>query len=246
MKKDYYQHTEAQKKFLALVPEYEGDFDKLWREGQQAIDKMDRMIGKNDRPHPHTQSTDITKLMYRAILWLKKYIGDEKSDWTNVDLSRAASEVAQANPLFGFGLKGKGSYEAKLESEYRKIKELGLVTDAEGIDAAIEQAKKFVPEAKILEYLLQEGIPFNQELAELKLVQSYKRVVAEILLEDAEHQLLQWFESLFLRDPKPQSLEDDRKNLSPEDARLRTLFFELHQDYRDREQGMSIIKQATR
>ena len=239
---DYYQHTEAQKKFLALIPEYQGDFDALWEAGREAISKMDRMLGKNDSSFPHTQGTDITKLMFRAILWLKRAIGDKNTDWTNFDLSPYAVELAKSQPLFGFGLKGKGAYEAKIEAEYRKAKEMGLGVDAASIDAALEHAAEFVPPYRFLLKLMDDGYDLNLEKVEMAGLRSYKRLVAEIMLEDAEHQLLKWFEGIFIRDPMDSSLVDDRAALSSENAQLRTLFFELKTDYDDRIQGEKLIK----
>ena len=93
-------------------------------------------------------------------------------------MSRYASELAQAHPLFGFGKRGKGEYEAEVEAVYRQAKEMGLGVDVESIDAAIEKAKELVPAYRVLEKLMDEGQQFNQEYMEMLLLGSYKQIAA--------------------------------------------------------------------
>ncbi|MDE3060272.1 MAG: hypothetical protein KGJ06_04615 [Pseudomonadota bacterium] len=237
MSRDYYQHTTAQKRFLALLPDYRGDRDELWRAANQATEKMSRMIGKHDRDH--ISPTDIGKLLFRVVLPLKEMMGNEKTDWANADLTRYASELVKADPGFGFGAKGMEEYAVRVEAAYQQARDMGLADDIKSIEAAIGLAKEHLPMHRIIERLMEEhGLELNQEYHELCLARNYKRVVAEIMLEDAEHKLLEWFERMYLRDPAPV----DETRLSAQDRELRRLFHELHADFEARRQGDRVIR----
>jgi len=248
MRQDYYQHTQAQKDFLSLLPTYidqnEQNFNNEARQAMAQIERMVVISGQEERVYP-IESSEIAKIIRRAVVPLRLLLGDPDTNWGDADLSRIAREVAMSQPTFGLDTGGADEYAAERGKLRQRIEEVGLGASAASIENAITKAEQYIPFPRIIQSILDddEGEEWKPKIRNERLemlgVGTYKRVVAEIMLEDAEHALLTWFELMYMRKTLNRGSQAPNEKLSHVDKQLRDIYWSYFDDWYTRNHGSS-------